>query len=295
MKKKLLTTFLYLFILILIPIGHINAFEMSLGFSLPGVGLPILRGGYTHAASVSFAEEIQKQLPISVPGIGISFAPLLSLDLMFEILPYLAIETGAGIGITAIGAQLTRGNETAALATLGLDMVFPLMLRGQYEFGRVVIYASVGPKFQIKVGNSFLPIGGEAAIIPYLDTNNINTNTINIDTNALINDGISLDGLTNTDGSIKDNINFSDIPSDALEAIIGQNTIALDSFLKIDIAIALGIEFRLADANYLGLRFSYDFGIDNLLKGLDYSELYIDSFAVSFTYRYAFDSKWKYF
>lgn len=295
MKKRLLITFLYLVILVSAPINKINAFEMSVGFSLPGVGSPILRGGYTHSANVNFLEDIKSELPISIPGIGLSFAPILSLDLMFEILPYLAIETGVGIGLTAIAAQLTRGNETSAVVNLGLDVVMPLMIRGQYEFGRVVIYASVGPKFQIKVGNDFLPLDFEAGIIPYLNTNNIDANSINIDTNALINGGISLDGLTNADGSIKDNINFSDIPSDALQAIIAQNTVTLDSFLKIDLTIALGIEFRLGDANYLGLRFSYDFGLDNLLKWSDYSDLYIDSFAVSFTYRYAFNSKWKYF
>jgi len=75
------------------------------------------------------------------------------------------------------------------------------------------------------------------------------------------------------------------------------------SALAMDIAFAIGGEYRITGAHYVGLRLGYDL---NVLSPLDakkvaknfgdeaknFEDFYQDNFNVSLSYRYAFNSKW---
>ena len=71
------------------------------------------------------------------------------------------------------------------------------------------------------------------------------------------------------------------------------------SDLAMDIAFALGGEYRITGAHYVGLRLGYDLNVissvnmkemtDDQAKDFDF---YQDNFNVSLSYRYAFNSKW---
>ena len=63
-----------------------------------------------------------------------------------------------------------------------------------------------------------------------------------------------------------------------------------------DVAFALGAEFRVGDANYIGIRTSYDLNVISPIKsigGAEVKSFYNDAWAIGLTYRYAFNSKWK--
>jgi len=68
-----------------------------------------------------------------------------------------------------------------------------------------------------------------------------------------------------------------------------------------DVSFAIGQEFRLGDANYLGIRIGYDL---NVIQNFDiqqfkdagleaYTSHFMDDVEFAITYRYAFGSKWK--
>ena len=71
------------------------------------------------------------------------------------------------------------------------------------------------------------------------------------------------------------------------------------SDMAMDIAFALGGEYRITGAHYVGLRLGYDLNVissvnmkemtDDQAKDFDF---YQDNFNVSLSYRYAFNSKW---
>ena len=61
-----------------------------------------------------------------------------------------------------------------------------------------------------------------------------------------------------------------------------------DDGFTMDVAFALGYEWRVGDANYLGLRVYYDLNVIKKHKDFSY-----DNTGLAFTYRYAFGSKWK--
>ena len=61
-----------------------------------------------------------------------------------------------------------------------------------------------------------------------------------------------------------------------------------DDGFTMDVAFALGYEWRVGDANYLGLRANYDLNVIKQHKDFSY-----DNTRLAFTYRYAFGSKWK--
>lgn len=71
---------------------------------------------------------------------------------------------------------------------------------------------------------------------------------------------------------------------------------AKSSNFDMDISFALGQEFRLGKANYIGLRVAYDLNVvrpyatSGSLFPSDY-DMFQDDFTVAVTYRYAFDSK----
>ena len=76
------------------------------------------------------------------------------------------------------------------------------------------------------------------------------------------------------------------------EEVDGDGGVESSGF-AMDVALALGTEFRLGTAHYLGVRLSYDInvvapydttGLNNILNQ--------DDFTAGITYRYAFGSKW---
>jgi len=74
-----------------------------------------------------------------------------------------------------------------------------------------------------------------------------------------------------------------------------QETILEGSPFNMDIAFAVGQEFRLGDANYLGIRIGYDLNVVRPYDTTNIEEfgLFHDDLTFSITYRYAFGNKWK--
>ena len=71
------------------------------------------------------------------------------------------------------------------------------------------------------------------------------------------------------------------------------------SGLAMDVAFALGGEYRIAGAHYVGLRLGYDLNVISPYNTKEMSDamakdfaFYQDNFNVSLSYRYAFNSKW---
>jgi len=173
-------------------------------------------------------------------------------DVMVEILPFLALETGIGYSHTKItdydvdmsfhpdfpfGGGMDIDINEGNIVFFKHGFTIPIMLRGQYEFSRVLIYGSVGPKL-------FIPISDYVYKVS------------------------------------------SDFPAGFFK----------NSNFVLDLGFALGVEFRVGDANYLGLRANYDLNLISPLKsigGKSEPKFYNDNVGLNFTYRYAFGSKWK--
>ncbi len=89
--------------------------------------------------------------------------------------------------------------------------------------------------------------------------------------------------------------------SSRYSSIFSESSISIEnSSFSMDVIFAIGQEFRLGDANYLGIRVSYDLNVVSSINkeqfssiGLDTPSLFIDNINFSITYRYAFKSKWK--
>jgi len=166
------------------------------------------------------------------------------INIMVEFLPFLALETGIGYSYTRImdydaDMDFSEGFsfDKGSIVFFKHGFTIPLMLRGQYEFNRVLVYGSVGPKL-------FIPIS---------------------DYVYKVDPAVAADFFKNS--------NFS-----------------------LDLGFALGVEFRVGDANYLGLKVGYDLNLISPLKsigGKENPKFYNDDAGVSLTYRYAFGSKWK--
>ena len=210
------------------------AVEVSVGGSLGG-GIPVMRGDFRDTITET-AEKISGRDKPS------SYLIASTIDVMIEILPYLAIETGLGYDEGGIW-YLEKNNATHSRVIFNNSKLYiPLMLRAQYEYKLGVTYASVGVKFAFPEGDDFLSI------------------TEPLDDNY---------GMLNSD-------------------------------FAMDVAFAIGQEFRLGDANYLGVRIGYDLNVISPLDknqfadiGQETPSLFIDSLSFALTYRYAFGSKWK--
>lgn len=185
--------FFVIFVLI-ISAAYLHPSEFSLGFSYP-------------LSSIYFEKHNMLNPLFLATPFPILLTPI-SLTLMFEFMPYIALEISPGASMT-LGFYI-------------MTFSLPILARFQYEFNRVLLYGSLGPN--LMVTKMFVkPITGNKS-----------------------------------------------------------------AFMFIDMLFALGIEFRVYQASYLGLRCEYNY---NLYKG--YSEDSVDKFAVYFTYRYAFNSKHK--
>ena len=228
--KKLMLVFVAL-----ITISTVSyAVETSLGGSV-GYGISYLRGDFRD----TITETAEKLSGRDKPS---SYLIASTIDVMIEILPYLAIETGLGYDEGGI-SYLEKNNATHSRVIFNNSKLYiPLMLRAQYEYKLGVTYASVGVKFAFPQGDDFLSI------------------TEPLDNNY---------GMLNSD-------------------------------FAMDVAFAIGQEFRLGDANYVGVRIGYDL---NVLSPLDKNQfadigqetpsLFMDDIEFALTYRYAFGSKWK--
>lgn len=229
------------------------AIEYSVGVTTPGFGLAFLRGNSTK--SITEADAVTK-------ASGISLAPGLQLDVMFEFLPFLALETGLGY---TISSAIYEPKSTGGAQSIRIQSVFrrheatiPIMIRGQYEFERFLTYGSVGVRLGIPLSKAYA-------------------------FSRTLEDG------KETDASKKaredsDTDNYSD--------------------LAMDIAFAIGGEYRITGAHYIGLRLGYDLNVISPANAreilgasatdaeVDDYEWYQDNFNVSLSYRYAFGSKW---
>jgi len=240
--------------------ASLYAVEVSIGVSAPGIGVSIMRGdgvdkilnAANAASAVLGGDDLQKIVPVS-------FAPAFQIDVMIEFLPNIALETGIGYSIsTAMYQEKFDANVDGTVTELGsklqvmfkqAEIVIPVMLRGQYEFERFLMYGAVGAKLGIPVSKGYLL------------------------------------SQTLTDDDLK--VDFSENAST----------------VNLDIAFALGGEYRIANAHYIGLRLGYDLNVLSPLNAekyadsingtaSDFEDVFQDNFSASLTYRYAFNSKW---
>ena len=218
-----------------------EAVEVSVGGSA-GFGVPFFRG----KDAKDFTSMLENMSGSPYPFM--SFSIPARLDLMIEVLPFLAIETGVGYENTGMMYNLSLGLLKSSTFVINKSQVYiPVMLRGQYEYKIGVTYLSVGVKLGIPLGEDYL--SGF--------------------------DGV-LSGSANT------------------------YTIKTSDF-SMDVSFAIGQEFRLGDANYLGIRIGYDLNViqnfdtkDLKDAGLEaYESHFMDDIEFALTYRYAFGSKWK--
>ena len=76
------------------------------------------------------------------------------------------------------------------------------------------------------------------------------------------------------------------------ETVEGRGGVESSSF-TMDVAFALGTEFRLGTSHYVGVRLSYDINVVTAYDSSDVSDVVNqDDFTAGVTYRYAFGSKW---
>jgi len=149
MKKIFLTMTLALMLMVTAN-NKIEAAEVSFGFSGPGIGFNVLRG--------DTAKKIEDTTDLNDSDkIALSFSPAFQIDIMFELFPFLALETGIGFGYSSV--RYTAPN----LSLLGdgieiykkMGLTIPIMIRLQHELERAVIYLSVGPKLIIPFLNDY--------------------------------------------------------------------------------------------------------------------------------------------
>ena len=201
-KKSLILTFM------LLSFVQLYSFEYSLGATLGGAGLGVLRDNNKNLSSVT---------EYFIPD------DLISIYSMFEFIDYFALETTLGLNLKSYESMARYSAYGSGGISLGL------LVRGQYEFERVLIYGSIGPRI----------------IIDYIDEH---------------------------------------APP------------------KIDWLFVFGVETRLGDANYLGVRIGYslataisknDYLIYDTPSSVQPGDMYLDALSFSLTYRYAFNSKHK--
>jgi len=238
MKKIFLTIILsFLFTSL-----RLYSFEISVGSSLLGVGFGVFRGSYAETI-----ENDAKYSDTKLNTSSISFMPIIQVDVMFEFLPFLALETGIGFGVSCYNAEVKERNAPEYVFTR-TEFRIPIMIRGQLELERLLFYGAFGTKLGIQLFENYTTIKNETA---------------------------NSKGIT----EIKNARGFT-----------------------VDIAFALGGEFRVINSHYVGLRVGYDINVLSPMVGVNASAFSIsdkdadstfhDNFNVSLTYRYAFNSKW---
>ena len=230
-----------------------HAVEISVGGSL-AFGLPIVRGEDYEERFKGFMDLGYKYKRCRLP---FTLAP--QFDIMFQFMPYLALETGLGFKYSTEqvafhngpGSSDVGGSDNNFYIWRKSQIYIPIMLRGQYEYKIGITYFSAG----VKLG------------IPMAD---------------YISEGYT-DSVWNEVNQVKND--YKSAP------------------FALDIALALGQEFKLATSHYLGFRISYDinvirpyatskaneFGIPSESGTmLENTDLFHDDLTIALTYRYAF-------
>lgn len=237
--KKLFVTVILSFLFTSLKL---YSFEISIGSSLLGIGFGVFRGEYA-----KIIENEAKNRDTKLNTSSISFMPIIQVDVMFELLPFLALETGIGFGVSSYSAEVKERNTPEYVFTRS-EFRIPIMIRGQFELERLVFYGAFGTKLGIQLSENYTTVKNETA------------NSKNIT-------------------EIKNARGFT-----------------------VDVAFAVGGEFRVLSSHYVGLRIGYDINALSPMVGVNTSSFSIsdkdadstfhDNFNVSLTYRYAFNSKW---
>ena len=116
------------------------AFGLSMGLSAPGFGLSFLRGDHAERMVKNLEDSGMKEKS------AFSFAPAVQLDLMIELLPFFAIETGIGWTISSIIYEYETASVKEELTIERNELTIPIMLRLQHQIGSLLGYAAVGVK-----------------------------------------------------------------------------------------------------------------------------------------------------
>jgi len=136
--KKILLMFVAIFALSTTA----QAIEVSLGVSA-GFGIPFFRGKDAKDFTSLLENDTGSKESTS------SFSTPVRIDLMIEVLPFLAIETGLGFENTVIN----YGEFIYSSTLINKSQIYiPIMLRGQYEYKIGVTYVAVGVKLGIPLG-----------------------------------------------------------------------------------------------------------------------------------------------
>ncbi len=136
--------FLCMMIAIFMLSTSVYAIEVSAGASL-GAGLSFLMGGDVETLDNMYE-------PLFGNKSGCNFG--ITVDVMIEFLPFLALETGLALdffdNVGYQGAEIANGSQFNFQKFLHLNI--PLMLRAQYDLG--VTYASIGLKMAFPTASS---------------------------------------------------------------------------------------------------------------------------------------------
>ena len=130
--------------------ANVYGFGLSLGLSTPGFGLAFLRGDNVE----KFVDNLEKSGYEKKSAF--SFAPAIQLDIMIELLPFAAIETGIGWSTASIIYEMESGNVKREFTFKRNELTIPLMLRLQNQIGSLLGYAAVGVKFGIPQSSSYM-------------------------------------------------------------------------------------------------------------------------------------------
>ena len=233
----------------------VYAVEISVGGSAGG-GLPIVRGQDYADRFAGFMDLGYKYKRCRAP-----IAIVSQFDVMFQFIPYLALETGLGFKYSTEQLAFHNGPGTDPGGSDNNYYIWqrsqvhiPIMLRGQYEYEllnyQLVTYFSAGAKFGVPVFQDYILEG-------YTDS------------------------VWNENNQVKNSYKSSNF--------------------ALDVAFALGQEFKIGTSHYVGFRFSYDMNVirpyatskvnaqgvpseaGTMPDGVD---LYHDDLTVALTYRY---------
>ena len=187
-----------------------------------------------------------------------------------------AVETSIGTKIIGLGVGLWNNNEGQYAidnpGTLDFDVMVEFMPYFSLETGAILTL------YNLSEGeNAFGIITPDVSIfaisVPIMFRGQYENET----------------GVVYASVGIKAGYFFSTMTTKGTD-IIGfpNNDYSNDDRFSMDVAFALGYEWRLGDANYLGLRANYDLNVIKQRRDFSY-----DSTGLVLTYRYAFGSKWK--
>ena len=229
----------------------VYAVEISVGGSL-GAGVPIVRGQDYADRFAGFMDLGYKYKRCRSP-----YSLSSQFDVMFQFIPYLALETGLGFKYSTEQVAFHNGPGTDPGGSDNNYYIWqrsqvhiPIMLRGQYEYKVGVTYFSAGVKLGVPVLQDYILEG-------YTDS------------------------VWNEDNQVKNSYKSSGF--------------------ALDVAFALGQEFKIGMSHYVGFRFSYDMNVirpyatskvntggvpseaGTMPDGVD---LYHDDLTVALTYRY---------